>query len=91
MLGLIPKEALPKHHAILIAHLDREVCARIDGVRFTVGVRDLVHVDPVEGDLDADAAAALWIVDEDELAAFAVWEMAEEVFVGGALFVEVGG
>jgi hypothetical protein len=36
MLSLIPEEPITQHNAVLIAHLDGEVSARIDGVGFTV-------------------------------------------------------
>ena len=91
MLGVIAEEPLSGHDAVLVAHLDGEVGARINGVGLAVGVWDLVHVDFVEDDLDADATAALGVVDEDEFAAFAVWELAEEVVVGWALLVDVVG
>ena len=63
MLGVIAEEPLGRDDTVLVAHLDGEVGARIDCVGLAVGVRDLVHINLVENDLDADAAAALWVVD----------------------------
>lgn len=83
------EESLGGDDAVLVRHLDWEVGAWVDGSGLAVLVGDFVHVDLVEDDFDAHAAATLGIVDEDEFAAFAFWELAEEVVVGGALGLDV--
>lgn len=57
---------------MLVTHLDGEVGAWVDGVGLAIGIGDLVHIDLVKDDFDAYSTAALGIVDEDELAPFAV-------------------
>lgn len=58
--------------------VNRNVGPGVHGVGLAVRVRDLVHVDLVEHDFDADAGAALRVLHEDELAAAAFGEVAEE-------------
>lgn len=74
-------------------HLQREPAARVDGVGLAERVRDLVDVDGVEGDADADARVLGRVLDEDELALLALAEVAEEgdvVVVVGVGIVDVG-
>lgn len=59
-------------------HLHREPGARIHRVTFAEGVRDLVDIDRVESDADADAAALDGVFDEDEFALLGFGEVAEE-------------
>lgn len=46
-----------------IFHLHGEVGPRVDGVGHAIRIRDLVHVDFIQLDLDADAGSALRILD----------------------------
>lgn len=88
LLRVVAEESLagdpsPRH----VFHLCGEVGARVDGAAFAVGVWDLLHLDLVQADLDAHAGAALRVFDEDECARLAARQLAEEVFIAGALVV----
>jgi hypothetical protein len=89
LFGVIAEKALSWDDTVLVAHLNREVGAWVDRIGLTVGVWDFVHVHFVQDDFDAHATAAVGVIDEYEFAAFAVWELAEEIFVCGALGVDV--
>lgn len=60
-------------------HLHREPGARIHAVRLAVRVRDLLSVDRVERDADADTRSVLGrVLDEDEFALARLGDVAEE-------------
>lgn len=88
-LCVVAEEALGGDYAVLVGHLDGKIGAWVDGGGLAISVGDFVHVDFVEDDFDAHPAFVLGVVDEDEFASFAFWELAEKVVVGWALGVHV--